>query len=389
MRRARKLRLVRWPALATALALAVWAAWPRGGDPTAEARLRQSRPAVQTSGAPASTADAPGLVLGEFRLARKAVLDGDPLRVVGLPKTLRLLGIDTEETFKDEDDRREATRDFQAYVRAKRGESPRPVKMGTPMGEEAKRFAEAFFRDVESVRLERDHPEEVRGYFGRFLTYVFAMKDGQWVNYNIEAVRAGMSPYFTKYGCSRRFHEEFVQAQEEARAARRGIWDPGTQHYPDYDERLAWWNARGDFLREMEREAEGRDDFVFLTRWNAMERLRGLVGREAVVVGAVSRVARKDRVALALLARRKNEDFPVVFFDFDVLEKSGIERHEGEYVRVRGRVRLYKDPRRSGKETVEMVIERPDQVRGAAPRAAAGDTVPDQPTRSRQHDGTP
>lgn len=374
MRRIRGVRLARWPALVAALALAAWAAWPRDGERAAEARSRRSRPTVETSGAPAATADTPGLVLGEFRLARKAVLDGDTLRVVGLPKTLRLIGIDAEETFKHEEDRREAERDFQAYVRAKRGDSARPVKMGTPVGEEAKRFAQDFFRDAESVRLERDHPEEVRGYFGRFLTYVFARKDGTWVNYNIEAVRAGMSPYFTKYGYSRRFHEDFTRAQEEARAARRGIWDPRTQHYPDYDERLAWWNARADFLREMEQEAEGRDDFVFLTRWNALARLRGLVGREAVVVGAVSRVVRKDRVALALLARRKNEDFPVVFFDFDVLEKSGIEKHEGEYVRVQGRVRLFRDSRRSGREEVEMVVERPDLVRGMAAGASAGNT---------------
>lgn len=376
MRRIRGLRRAGWPALAATLVLTVWAAWPRDGNQTAEARSRRGRSAVGTTGQPGASvaADAPGLVLGEFRLARKAILDGDTLRVIGLPKTLRLIGIDAEETFKHEEDRREAERDFQAYVRAKRGKSPRPVKMGTPTGEEAKRFAEDFFRDVETVRLERDHPEEVRGYFGRFLAYVFAMKGGKWVHYNVEAVRAGMSPYFTKYGYSRRFHEEFTRAQEEARAARRGIWDPDTRHYPDYDERLAWWNARADFLREAEREAEGRDDVVFLTRWNAVDRLRGFEGREAVVVGALSRVVRKDRVALALLARRKGEDFPVVFFDFDVLEKSGIEKHEGEYVRVHGRVRIYRDPRRSGKEEVEMVVERPDQVRGIPVPAGGGDT---------------
>lgn len=355
-----------WPALVGAVAITVWAAWPRGSDPMVQAR---SRRAV----APDTSSDAPGLVLGEFRLARKAVLDGDTLRVVGLPKTLRLLGIDTEETFKHEDDRREAERDFEAYVRAKRGDSPRPVKMGTPLGEEAKRFAEDFFRDVDVVRLERDHPEEVRGYFGRFLTYVFALKDGKWVHYNVEAVRAGMSPYFTKYGYSRRFHDEFVRAQEEARAARRGIWDPTKQHYPDYDERLAWWNARADCLRRMEQEAEGRQDFVFLTRWNAPARLREMVGREAVVVGAVASVARKDRVAIVRLARRKNEDFPLVFFDFNVLEKSGIERHEGEYVRAQGVIRLYRDPRRSDREEVEMVIERPEQVQGM-PWPSAGGT---------------
>ncbi len=371
MRRIRRMSAVGWPALAGAMVVALWAVWPREQGQEAEARSRRSRAAVEASGA-SFAADVPGLVLGEFRLARKAVLDGDTLRVVGLPKTLRLIGIDAEETFKNEDDLRAAESDFEKYARDKRGDSPRPVKFPTPLGEEAKAFAEEFFRGIETVRLERDHPEEVRGYYGRFLAYVFALKNGKWVNYNIEAVRAGMSPYFTKYGYSRRFHDEFVRAQEEAREARRGIWDPRKRHYLDYEERLAWWKARADFLREVEMEAQGREDFVILTRWNALERLRSLVGRQAVVVGSVARVARKDRVAIAWLARRKGEDFPVVFFDFDVLEKSRIEEHEGEYVRVEGEVRLYRDPRRKDREEVEVVVTRPEQVRGARGTSAQG-----------------
>jgi len=323
-----------------------------------------------------SVADNPGLVIGEFRLARKAVLDGDTIRVVGLPKTLRLIGIDTEETFKHEEDRREAQQDFQAYLRRKRGDSPHPVKAGTPLGEEGRRFAEAFFRDVDTVRLERDHPKEIRGYYGRFLAYVFAQKDGRWVNYNLEVVRAGLSPYFTKYGYSRRFHEEFVKAQQEAQAARRGIWDPRLQHYDDYEERIAWWNARADFLREAEREEAQRDDLVILTRWDAWVRLRALIGREAVVVGSVGRVVTKDRVTLVLLARRKTEDFPLVFFDRQVFERSRIAEHVGEYVRVQGRVRLYQDPRRPDQEVIEMVVARPEDVRAAKTPQKAADSEP-------------
>ena len=49
------------------------------------------------------------------------------------------------------------------------------------------------------------------------MAYAFAEKNGVWVNYNIEAVRAGMTPYFSKYGFSRRFHKEFLAAEEEAK----------------------------------------------------------------------------------------------------------------------------------------------------------------------------
>src|SRR5690606_39944458 len=84
---------------------------------------------------------------------------------------------------------------------------------------------------VTTVRLERDQHGEIRDFYGRYLAYVFAKKDGKWVNYNIEVVRAGYTPYYQKYGRSRRFHEEFMQAEAEARAAKRGIWDPYTESY--------------------------------------------------------------------------------------------------------------------------------------------------------------
>ena len=41
---------------------------------------------------------------------------------------------------------------------------------------------------------------------------------GEWVNYNLECVKAGYTPYFVKYGRARRFHKEFVEAQDQARA---------------------------------------------------------------------------------------------------------------------------------------------------------------------------
>ena len=54
-------------------------------------------------------------------------------------------------------------------------------------------------------------------------------------------VRAGFAPYFTKYGYSRRYHAEFLKAEEEAKAAHRGIWAAGTMHAPDYPERNRYW----------------------------------------------------------------------------------------------------------------------------------------------------
>ncbi len=117
------------------------------------------------------------------------------------------------------------------------------------MGEKATEFAEAFFADAEVVRLERDDPKDIRGRFGRLLAYAFVEKNGRWTSYNVECVRAGMSPYFTKYGYSHRFHNQLSHAEAEAREAGRGIWDPRSKGYGDYEERKAWWNARADFIR--------------------------------------------------------------------------------------------------------------------------------------------
>jgi micrococcal nuclease len=71
-----------------------------------------------------------------------------------------------------------------------------------------------------TVDLEYEKPGvEKRDGLGRLLAYVIA--DG--VNVNLELVRQGWSPYYTKYGKGR-LRAEFEAAEREARAARRGLW---------------------------------------------------------------------------------------------------------------------------------------------------------------------
>src|SRR6185436_11845101 len=133
-------------------------------------------------------------------------------------------------------------------------------------------------------------------------------------NYNVECVRAGMSPYFSKYGYSRRFHAEFVAAQEEARKAERGIWAPGAQAYDDYPERLTWWDQRAEEIAAFEKQAEGRGDWIVLTRWDALKLLEERVGKEVVLLGAVSSVELGDRgPSKVKLSRRRGQDFSLIF----------------------------------------------------------------------------
>ena len=323
-----------------------------------------------------------GLVIGEFALAPGAVVDGDTIKVEGLDSSLRLIGLDTEETFKSEKDKRlYETLGFEAYL-AKKGEgSDRPPKCATPAGDLAKHFAEDFFLGDVTVRLERDDPKDTRGRFGRLLAYVFVKRGETWVNYNVEAVRAGMSPYFSKYGYSRRFHDAFVAAQEEARAAERGIWGDGIEHYPDYDERLAWWNARAEFIERFEEDAKGRDDLIVLGHWDAMDRLAAAEGKEVEILAGVGEIYPGDcpRPTRVMLSRRMFSDLPVIFFDDDVFLTTRIEEAQGEFARVRGTVTAYayKSKRRNkGDRTqLQIVVKVPQQV-------VISDTAPGAPSRT-------
>ena len=58
----------------------------------------------------------------------------------------------------------------------------------TPLGEDAKTWAQGFFDGVSSVKLERDHPGEIRDYYGRYLAY-----DGP---HGITCTFGGAMPYW-------------------------------------------------------------------------------------------------------------------------------------------------------------------------------------------------
>lgn len=312
------------------------------------------------------------LVIGDYLLEDNPVVDGDTIRVKGMKQRLRLLGIDTEETYKKEENRQLADKDFVAYTKKMRGNAEKPVKMGTPLGEEAKTFAEHFFQGITQVRLERDDPQEIRGYYDRALAYVFVERDGSWVNYNVACVRAGMSPYFVKYGYSRRFHKAFLNAEQEAKKAKRGIWHPNKKHYPDYDERLAWWTRRADLIEAFEKNAKDKPNFISLTKENALCRIAHRVGEKVVLFGSVGDVYQtRSGIWRAYLYRKKGENFPLVFFEQNVLDASQIAKHAGEYIWVTGTVKkhVYKESKDS---ELQIVVTHPGQI------SATGTWVPGQ-----------
>jgi len=306
--------------------------------------------------------DKPGVVVGEFRVSK--IVDGDTIWVDGIDASLRLLGIDTEETFKNEADRRAVEADWNAYLVNKRHGGKRPVKLATPLGEQAKHFAKDFFAHVDRVRLERDHPAEIRDAYDRYLAYVLANKDGKWINYNVECVRAGMAPYFTKYGYSRRYHKEFIEAQQEAKAAHRGIWEQGTMHAPDYPEREEWWEARGAFVDQFRKAGEGHSEYIDISHWDALKEIEDHVGKEVHILGVVDNVVRNTRgPARATLSRSRKHGggFPLIFFDRDVLGTTGLTEWRGEYVVVTGIPTFYTN-KHTGRKQLQLQIDRASQV---------------------------
>jgi len=65
-----------------------------------------------------------------------------------------------------------------------------------------------------------------KGKYGRLLAYVILDN----TNFNLELVQNGWSPYYTKYGKSKRYHEKFRLAQKQAQLRRVNIWiDPARQ----------------------------------------------------------------------------------------------------------------------------------------------------------------
>jgi endonuclease YncB( thermonuclease family) len=325
---------------------------------TAEAHTGDTERGTATA-QPRKKTDREGLLIGEYRLADRPVVDGDTIRVEGVEGTIRLLSIDTEEKLRGKADRAAAAKDFEQYLEGKRGNAVRPGKTGTPMGEEATEFAKAFFADTDVVRLERDDPKEIRGHYGRLLAYALVKKNGRWTSYNVECVRAGMSPYFTKYGYSQRFHNQLSHAELEAREAKRGIWNPDARGYGDYQERKAWWNARADFIRAFEHEAAGRDDYVQLTHWDALADLEERLGQEVTILSTVDKIRHFKGLVRVSLARQRGSAFPVIFFDEDVFRESGIDRYKREPVTVRGTVERYE---KGNYRTLQVVVKEPMQV---------------------------
>ena len=232
------------------------------------------------------------------------VVDGDTLdvRLDGRTVPLRLLSVDTEEKLS-----------------GRAGGSP--SKPQTVFGQETMLWAQELFASFpQPVQVGLAFPEGRRtDVYGRLLCHVL-LPDGR--DYNLLLVELGKSPYFDKYGHSLVEHAAFVRAQEAARAARLGIWDPATNRartpgapsaVRPYAELLPWWAARAAAIDQFRTRAAAEPE-----RWiaaedpaalrAAYERCRAEPARRVTVFAEIERFYDEDDGSLTVLLRPGDAD---------------------------------------------------------------------------------
>jgi micrococcal nuclease len=181
------------------------------------------------------------------------VVDGDTVKVF-LPgaekdESLRILSLDTEESHAG---------------------GGKPV---TPWGKAAKKRAEEFFKDADTVTMEFPGNDDLatslqkhRGNFGRLLVYVY--RDG--VDFQETMIREGFSPYFVKYGRAQfaGHHQRFTKAEQDAQRQRIGMWDQiavNGSELRNYAALGTWWELRGTIIDEY-RKVKAIDDSLLNPR---------------------------------------------------------------------------------------------------------------------------
>jgi len=136
-------------------------------------------------------------IAGQYKVIR--IVDGDTIVIQydGKYEKVRLLCVNTPESVHSD------------------------KKQNIPMGKVASKYTQKKLTG-KYVNLEFEI-KKLRGHYGRLLAYVFV--DGQ--NFNMDLVRQGLSPYYTKYGKSEKYDSEFRSAEKLARKEKLNIWgDP-------------------------------------------------------------------------------------------------------------------------------------------------------------------
>jgi micrococcal nuclease len=136
-------------------------------------------------------------------------------------------------------------------------------------------YLDVEFDTVESTIVGcRKHNQEN---YGRVLAYVHMGGRPSGENLSLAVVRAGRSPYFVKYGRSRLYHADFLEAERLSMADERGLWGitkvigersiPVSDYVRNYQQLLPWWQTREAIVEDFRRwQREGVARHVLVPR---------------------------------------------------------------------------------------------------------------------------
>ena len=285
------------------------------------------------------------LILGEFTVSK--IIDGDTFKFEELNRPTRLLGIDAEEMYKGKDAEaktNELRGNWSAVYDSARAKERKPIKHDSPFGYDTWLWTEEVFKDVRKVRLEKEDNERFIDTYGRYLVYLIGIRhDGTEFNYNIESVRQGYSAYFTKYGYSKRFNSEFTTAQKYAQEKKLGIWSGEKQCYPDYKERIVWWNRRADAIRNFEMKYKGRKGYYSIMNEKDFHDLQNHISDEIIIFGSIIEIHKDKEPYLIRFSYSATEHLDLTVFKENarLMEKLKIDDLEGEFVYVKGKLKSY------------------------------------------------
>jgi hypothetical protein len=115
-------------------------------------------------------------------------------------------------------------------------------------------------------------------------------------------------------------------------------------------------------VQQFRAEGEGKANYIDITHWDALQQLEANVGKEVKLIGTVGdvRIGEKGPTRVTL-SRRLFADFPLIFFDRDVLGTSGISDWKGEFVIVTGIPTLYEN-KYNKKKQLQIQIDRASQI---------------------------
>lgn len=285
------------------------------------------------------------LLIGEFTISK--IIDGDTFNFENLDGSVRLFCIDTEETYKGKDAKLKSNslaKNWMEYYYKEKSNTIKPAKVESPFGYETWQWTKELFKNVAKVRLESDEAEKKTDFYGRYLAYVIAIKkDGSEFNYNMESVKQGYSPYFSKYGYSKRFHKDFLEAQKYAQDNKLGIWSGKVLCYPDYKERLEWWNRRAETLKNFDKKYKGKKGYFSMLDENDYKNLQNYFNKTVIIFGAINKIMDSREPYLLRISHTYKEHLVLVVHQehAKLMNELNIKNLEGELIYVKGKLSEY------------------------------------------------